>query len=95
VRHLILSWHGTGSGGPETNRAAHQQAAADAVASSPPARDYIGEARRDAEFNCAVLRDAVNDYNKAVANAQRYGGHESLSQAMEMDRAQSTLSNCP
>lgn len=52
------------------------------------------DAAREAAFNCAVLRDAVNDARAAGANAQRYGWHESYSQGMEMQRAEEALRKC-
>ena len=52
------------------------------------------DAAREAAFNCAVLRDAVNDARAAAANAQRYGWHERYSQGIEMERAEEALRKC-
>jgi len=52
------------------------------------------DAAREAAFNCAALRDAVNEAREAGAKAQRYGWHESYSQAMDMERAETTLREC-
>ena len=71
-----------------------QKAAEAAAARSAPAPDYIDEARRQQAFNCAVLREAVDEANKATVNAERYGMHETISQAMQIERAETTLQDC-
>jgi hypothetical protein len=63
--------------------------------SSAPEPDYASEARRQHAFDCAVLQDALDEANKATANAQRYGVQQTFSQGMEIERAETTLRNCP
>jgi hypothetical protein len=80
---------------PECGWTEEKQKAADAAASrAAPTHDSADEGEHQRAFNCAVLRDAVDEANQATANAERYGVHETVSQAMQIDRAEATLQSC-